>query len=111
MSDAQDCLGTLQIGSALKDMREKILAVFELCHKMWDGHLGQMSRVEHSIDLTPGAKPYRSVLYRVGIHMCDIQKSEVEKMMEQQMAVSAPPIEWAVHRVRTKEGRQAAVLC
>ena len=62
---------------------------------MWDGHLGQMSGVEHSIDLVRNAKPHRSVPYDAGIRMCDIEKAEEDNMVEQGMAVPALPTDWA----------------
>ena len=62
---------------------------------MWDDHLGQMSGVENSIDLAPDATPYRSVPYRAGIRMRNIEKPEAGKMVEQEVAVPAPPADWA----------------
>ena len=62
---------------------------------MWDGQLGLMSSAAHEIDLVPDTKPFRSVPYRAGIRMRDIEKAEVDKMVEQGVAVPAPPTDWA----------------
>ena len=85
----------MQIGSVFEDQRYEALQVLEPHHKMWDELLGQMDCVEHHIDLMPDAKPHRSVPYRAGIRMRDIEKAEVDKMVEQGLAVPAPPTDWA----------------
>ena len=95
ITEARDWHETVQIGSAFEDRRDEVLQVLEPHHKMWDGHLGQMAGVEHHIDLMPDAKPLRSVPYRAGIRMRDIEKAEVDKMVEQGVAVPAPPTDWA----------------
>ena len=56
--------------------------------KMWDDHLGQVSGVEHHIDLVPKAKRHRSVPYRSGIRIRDIEKAEVEKIVDQGVEIS-----------------------
>ena len=61
---------------------------------MRDDHLDQMSGVENHIDIVPDAKPHKSVLYRAGIRMRDIEKAEVDKMVEQGLAVLLPPTSW-----------------
>ena len=96
IKEARDWHETVQNGSTFEDRRDEVLQVLEPHHKMWDGHLGQMSGVEHHIDLMPDAKPHRSVPYRAGIRMGDIKKAEVDKMVETGVAVPAPPIDLAV---------------
>ena len=86
---------TVQIGSKFEHRRSEVLSVLEPHHKMLDGHLGKMSGVEHEIDLLPDAKPHSSVPYRAGIRMRDIEKARVDKMVQQGVAVPAPPTEFA----------------
>ena len=61
-----------------------------------DGYLGLMSNVSHKIDFVEDAKPLRSGAYRAGIRMRDIEKAEVDKIVEQGVAVPAPPTDSAV---------------
>ena len=93
--DDKDWHDTVQIGSAFEDRLPEVLLVLEPFHKMWDGHLGLMAYAAHAIDLVPEATPFRSVSYRAGIRMTDIEKAEVDKMVEQGVAVPALPTDWA----------------
>ena len=83
----------VQIGSAFKVRRDEALQVLEPHYKMWYGHLGRMSGVEHRMDLVRNARPHRSVPYRASIRMRDIEKAEADNMVEQGKAVPAPPID------------------
>ena len=94
-NEARDWNETVQIDSTFEYRREEVLQLLEPHHKMWDGHLGQISGVEHHIDLMPDAKQNRSVPYRAGIRMHGIEKTEVDRMVEQGVAVPAPPTDWA----------------
>ena len=65
-SDAKDWNETVQIGSEFEHRGNEVLSVLEPHHKMWDSHLGEISEVEHEIDLLPDTNPHRSVPYRAG---------------------------------------------
>ena len=91
IDDARDWRETVQVGSAFEDRRSDVLHVLEPLHKMWDGQVGLISSAAHEIDLFAGAAPYRSVPYRAGPQMRDIEKAEVNKMVEQGVSVPAPP--------------------
>ena len=54
-----------------------------------------MAGVKHHIDLIPDAMPYRSVLFRTGVRIRDIEKADVDKMVEQRVAVPALQTDWA----------------
>ena len=95
INDARDWHETAQIGSAFEDEREEVLQVLEPRHKIWDGQLGQMFGVQHHVDLVPDAKPHRWVPYCGGVRMSDIEKGEVDKMVEQRVEVPAPTTDWA----------------
>ena len=69
---------------------------------MWDGRLGQISHVEHRIVLVPDAKPYRSIPYCADIRIRDIKKVEVDKMVEQTVAIPAPPTIGQPSGIRTE---------
>ena len=83
INDARDWHETVQIGSAFEDRRDEVLQVLEPQYRIWDGHLGEMSGVKHRIDLVPDAKTHRSYPYRAGIRICDIEKVEGDKVVEQ----------------------------
>ena len=82
-NNAKDCGEKVRNINGLKDRQDEVLEAPELYHKICDGHLGQILRVELSIYLELAAKPYRSVSYHACIRMRDIKKTEVGMMVEQ----------------------------
>ena len=58
---------------------------------MWDGHLDIIARVKHRIEVQNGVKPFRSVPYRAAMIMHEIEKSEVQKMLNEVVSISDPP--------------------
>ena len=61
---------------------------------MWDGSLGEISTIEHRIDLTPDAKPVRSALYRAGPKARKAESEEVERMLRAGV-IELAQSEWA----------------
>ena len=61
---------------------------------MWDGSLGEISTIEHRIELTPEAKPVRSAPYRAGPKARRAESEEVERMLRAGVIEPAQS-EWA----------------
>ena len=58
-----------------------------------------MSGFEHHSDLVSDAKLHRSVPYRAGSGLRDIERAEVDKMVEQGVAVPALSVDWVAPKV------------
>ena len=56
----------------------RVMEMLETHQDMWkSGRLGEISATEHRIDLEPGTKPIRSMLYRHGPSMRDKAGAEI----------------------------------
>lgn len=61
---------------------------------MWDGRLGTVSASKHRIDLVPGAKPVFQPPYRAGPRQRELEKMEIDKMLEADV-IEPSTSEWA----------------
>ena len=50
-----------------------------------------MPSVVRQIDRLPDAKAHQSVLYRAGIYMRDVEKPEVDNLIEQRVEATSSP--------------------
>ncbi len=68
------------------DVEEKyhstIRTMLKKHESMWNGKLGDINVVEHSIDLVPGARPFKSQPYRAGPKTRELEQSEINKQLE-----------------------------
>lgn len=57
------------------------MKIVKKCHRFFEGKLMQIRATEHGIDLQPGTKPVRQLLYRVGLD----KGEEIRKNVEYQL--------------------------
>ena len=49
---------------------------------MWDGQLGDLKATEYRIQLAPGSKPFHQAPYRAGPLQRQMEKKQIEKILE-----------------------------
>jgi hypothetical protein len=68
--------------------------VLEPRHRIWDGRLGTVAATTHQIEVLPGSKPVHAQSYRAGSHARVAEKTEIDRMLAQQVNEPAT-CEWA----------------
>jgi Reverse transcriptase (RNA-dependent DNA polymerase) len=63
-------------------------------HRMWDGRLGTVAARSHRIEVLPGSKPVHAQPYRAGSHARVAEKTEIDRMLAQQV-IEPATCEWA----------------
>jgi hypothetical protein len=76
------------------DERVKVLRMLEPHHRMWDGRLGTVAATTHRVEVLPGSKPVRAQPYRAGSHARVAQKTEIDRMLAQQV-IEPATCKWA----------------
>jgi Reverse transcriptase (RNA-dependent DNA polymerase) len=61
---------------------------------MWDGRLGTVAATTHRIEVLPGSKPVHAQPYRAGSHARVAEKTEIDRMLAQQV-IEPATCEWA----------------
>jgi len=84
----------LQLDHLDIDDRVKVLQLLRPHSAMWNGSLGEISVTEHRIDLTPEARPMYQAPYRAGRMAREIERAEVDKMLNAGVIEPATS-EWA----------------
>lgn len=62
-------------------LRARARAVLKRHEQLWSGHLGEIHEAKHYIDLTPGARPFRSQPYRAGPKQRELEAAEIRRML------------------------------
>jgi hypothetical protein len=75
------------------DERVEALLMLEPHHRMWDGRLGTVAATTHRIEVLPGSKPVHAQLYRAGSHTRVAEKTEIDRMLAQQV-IEPATCEW-----------------
>ena len=70
------------------------MAMLEPHKSMWDGTLGTPHATTHRIDLDANAKPVFQQPYRAGLRAREIERSEVDRMLREDV-IEAAAEEWA----------------
>jgi hypothetical protein len=76
------------------DEQVEVLRMLEPDPRMWDGHLGTMAGTTHRIEVLPGSKPVHAHPYRAGSHARVAEKTEIDRMLAQQV-IEPATCEWA----------------
>jgi Reverse transcriptase (RNA-dependent DNA polymerase) len=63
-------------------------------HRMWDGRLGMVAATTHRIEVFSGSNPVNAQPYRAGSHARVAEKTEIDRMLAQQVIEPATN-EWA----------------
>jgi hypothetical protein len=71
------------------DERFEVLRMLEPHHRMWDGRLGTVAATTYRIEVLPGSKPVHAQPYRAGSHARVAEKTEIDRMLAQQVIESA----------------------
>ena len=110
VNDTNDWHNTVKIGTAFGDRQLEVLQILKPFQIMGDGHLGLISNASHEITLVADPKPFRSVPYRAGFRMRDIERAEAEKIVEQIVSIPAKLTDCASHVVFALQ-RMVPVVC
>jgi hypothetical protein len=62
-------------------------------HRMWDRRLGTVAATTHRIEVLPGSKPGHAQPYRAGSHARVAEKTEIDRMLAQQV-IEPATCEW-----------------
>ena len=65
-----------------EEYHQRIRKMLKKHESMWLGELGEISVTEHSIDLVPGARPFKSAPYRAGPKARELEEAEIKKQLE-----------------------------
>jgi hypothetical protein len=76
------------------DERVEVLRMLEPHHRMWDRRLGTVAATTHRIEVLPGSKPGHAQPYRAGSHARVAEKTEIDRMLAQQV-IEPATCEWA----------------
>ena len=74
--------------------RERLRAILLKHDDMWDGHLGEITAVQHHIDLKPGARPHMARPFRAGPKAREFVQEEVKRMLKAGV-IEPSQSEWA----------------
>ena len=61
---------------------EKIRRMLRKHESLWDGTMGEINITKHSIDLIPGARPFKSSPYRAGPKTRELESFEIDKQLK-----------------------------
>jgi Reverse transcriptase (RNA-dependent DNA polymerase) len=74
--------------------RVEVLRMLEPHHRMWDGRLGTVAATTHRIEVIPGWNPVHAQPYRARSHARVAEKTEIDRMLAQQV-IEPATCEWA----------------
>ena len=77
-----------------KDYAERFRKMLEKHDDMWSGHLGEITTVQHHIDLKPGARPIYQKPRRTGLSARKFVGEEVDRMLKAKV-IEPAQCEWA----------------
>lgn len=72
----------VSLGTPHEALRTRICQLLEPYQSMWSGHLGTIQATEHHIDLQPDAKPVHQQPYRAGPKKRELEKKEIDMMLD-----------------------------
>jgi hypothetical protein len=84
----------VDLAHLLPQERTRILDTLQRHRTMWDGRLGHAHTTHHRIELTPGAKPVHSHLYRAGPRAREVEAAELQRMLKAGV-IEPSTAEWA----------------
>ena len=64
-----------------ENLQPKVRDMLRKHEHLWSGKLGKISAVKHHINLTPGARPFKSAPYRAGPKTRELEEFEVKKQL------------------------------
>jgi hypothetical protein len=89
--------------------RVEVVRTLEPHHRMWDGRLGTVAATTHRIDVHPGSKPVHAQPYRAGFRSRVAEKTEIDRMLAQQV-IEPATCEWASPIVLVPKPRRGPAI-
>ena len=93
-SEEQDWRTKIRLGASFEKNRDRIERLLEPYQDMWSGQLGQLKATEHRIELEPGSKPVHQAPYRAGPLQREMEKKEIDNMLEKGV-IEPATTDWA----------------